>query len=396
MFEVKLPKIRDEADESLIVIWLVSEGEEVGKGDPLLEIQTEKEVTEIEAEVSGIIQEIRVKRGDTAKVGEVLATIAPSEGSGEEHVPEEQQLVEQEGQDNDKPELEKPEELKMVEKGENQQQAGTTPQQKEALRVTPGMRKLAKELGVQLENVKGSGRNGKITETDIRQAATEGDQTEEAIPLSGIRGTIAKRMMESLHTSAQLTETAWADVTELKKRKEQQADAVGWTSISAKAVALALTENPLLNAHIEGNQILPRTDINLGFAIDTPDGLQVAVVHDCDKLAPEELEKQLKELAERARNKQLVKKDTSGGTFTLTSLGAHRIQFFTPIINPPEVAILGLGKIEPYLVMQDGEVVERYRLPLSLTFDHRAIDGAPAASFLSDLINLLEEPQHLL
>lgn len=395
MFEVKLPKIRDEADESLVVIWLVSEGDTVEKGDALLEIQTEKEVTEIEAEVGGTIREIRVKRGDTAKVGEVLAVIDP-EGNDEEHASEEQQLVEQENQDEGESGPHKPEEQQLAEKKE-EQQAGRPEQTGSASKVTPGMRKLAKELGVRIETVEGSGRNGKITEADIRLAAGNDDgKPEGAIPLSGIRGTIAKRMVESLQSSAQLTETAWADITELKKRREQQSDMAGWTSLAAKAAAMALAEHPLLNAHIKESQILPKKEINLGFAIDAKNGLQVAVIHNCSELSPKEMEEQLKMLAEKARSNQLSREDQVGGTFTITSLGAQRVQFFTPIINPPEVAILGLGKIEPHVVLQNGEVTERYRMPLSLTFDHRAIDGAPAAAFLSELITILEEPERLL
>ncbi|MDN7227530.1 dihydrolipoamide acetyltransferase family protein [Planococcus sp. N064] len=476
MIEVKLPKIREDVNESLVVIWFVSEGDAVKKGDPLLEIQTEKEVSEVEAEASGTVNEIIYKRGESAKVGEVLATINPAENAHETK-PEEQKIVE-----NTEPETQipddgqKPEEQKITEDTEQPKEASGQTGPAKTLRLAPGLRKLARELNVPLESIAGTGRNGKITEKDIRRVAgqtaaaepaakaeelqqeesapeesttdqaideaqtkeapekettqknteneelpseqpqedlgqqeqaslaeqaeailepDENDRESDAVPFSGIRGVIAKRMTESLQNSAQLTETAWADVTKLHSKKDALGKEVGWTAVVAKAAAQALGNHPLVNAHIKEGQILPQEAINLGFAIDTDRGLQVAVLQEADKHSLGDLQKHLADLAEKARNGQLPNEQSSGSTFTITTLGAYRIQFFTPIINPPETAILGIGTIETYLALEGGKVQERKRLPLSLTIDHRAIDGAPAAKFLGDLIGLLEKPKQL-
>lgn len=475
MIEVKLPKIREDVNESLVVIWFVSEGDTVKKGDPLLEIQTEKEVSEIEAETSGTVKEIICKRGESAKVGEVLATINPAENK-QETKPEEQKLVE-----NAKTETkisaqeQKTEEQKIVEQSSMQEVKGEEKEPAKAMRLAPGLRKLARELNVPLESVAGTGRNGKITEKDIRRVAGQtevieavekaeeskggkegiepsaeevqteeqaegvpekeaaqketqkdevktdgappnekpqleltadaeqaeavlekGEGSEKAIPFSGIRGAIARRMTESLQNSAQLTETAWADVTKLVSKKNKLGEEAGWTALIAKAAAQALHNHPLMNAHIKEDKIVPQKPIHLGFAVDTDRGLQVAVLQEADQYSLSDLQERLVNLAEQARKGQLPNLESAGSTFTITSLGAYGIQFFTPIINPPEVAILGIGTIENYLVLKDGKVQEKKRLPLSLTVDHRAVDGAPAAKFMSELIGLLEKPKQFL
>ncbi|TVP84747.1 MAG: 2-oxo acid dehydrogenase subunit E2 [Alkalicoccus sp.] len=361
MINVTLPELKEGTDESLVVLWFVSEGDRVRKGDALAEVQTEKAVSEIEAEADGVVKKIAVKRGESAKVGDVLAVIDP-EGSPEPAVEE------------------APPEKKEQEKVPD------------APKVPPKLKKLARELGVQVETIRGTGKDGRITEEDIRRGGTE---QEKRLPLTGTRGVIARRMVESLQESAQLTETAWADVTRLDlDRKEFDGDP-GWTALTAVAAARALKNHPLLNAHIEGEEIVLKESVHLGFAIDTKDGLQVAVVKETDSLSPGKLQEQLAEKASRARNKGLSKEDMEGGTFTVTSLGGYRTEFFTPIINPPQTAILGIGRIQPYVAMYEMKPREKYRLPLSLTVDHRAVDGAPAAAFLDEVIDLLEHPDRL-
>lgn len=397
MFEVKLPKLRDDVEESLVVVWFVSEGDAVEKGDRLVEVQTEKEVSELDAEESGKVKEIMVNRGESAKVGEVLALIDP-EGSPKPKPVKQKAAVKK----TEEPEASKATEadVQKITKQAPQKEEGAGEEAPKMVRIAPGLRKLARDLDVDLGQVSGTGRNGNITGDDIRNAANppaeagaDKVEPESAIPLAGIRGTIARRMVESLQQSAQLTETAWADVTKLVSKKEKLGDAVGWTALLAKAVAQALSAHPHMNAHITDNKIEQRSEINLGFAIDTEQGLQVAVVQESDKVPTAELHAKLGELAEKARGGKLAKAESSGSTFTITSLGGYRVQFFTPIINPPEIAILGIGRIEDHLVLEKDKVHVRKRLPLSLTVDHRAVDGAPAAKFLDELISLLEKPK---
>ena len=399
MFEMKLPKLREDVEESLVVVWFVSEGDVVETGDRLVEVQTEKEVSELDAETSGKVKEIIVNRGESAKVGEILALIDP-DGSPKPKPVKPKAAGKDEELRNDAKNEETAVE-KITEQTPGSSEIAPSEEAPKMARIAPGVRKLARELDVDLGQVTGTGRNGSITGDDIRNAASpapmeeiaEKAEGDDSIPLSGIRGTIARRMAESLQQSAQLTETAWADVTKLVSKKEKLGDAVGWTALLAKAVAQALGEHPHINAFITDNKIQPQKDIHLGFAVDTEQGLQVAVVQESNKLTAAELHAKLVEHAEKAREGKLGKTESSGSTFTITSLGSYRVQFFTPIINPPETAILGIGRIEDHLVLEKGKVRVRKRLPLSLTVDHRAIDGAPAAKFLDSLISLLEKPK---
>ncbi|RFU66662.1 dihydrolipoamide acetyltransferase family protein [Peribacillus glennii] len=371
MHEVKLPKTTDEEVESLIVFWFKSEGDKVEKGDVLVEIQTEKATFEIEAEESGVLNEILVQRGDVASVGDVLATLA----TGVESVVNEKQAMAPADQQAPYEEQEKP----------------------QFVRVSPRIRRLARELGVDLASVKGTGKNGLPTEEDVRKQAQQSTGKDyKVIPLAGIRKTIAKRMSGSLHSTAQLTETAWADVTLLDgERKRIQGD-LSWNDILLFAATKALQEHPDVNAHVFEAEIHQYGKVHLGVAVDADEGLFVPVVKNADELGLMQLKDQVRQIVEKAKQQMLSAEEMSGATFTVTNLGGFGIQFFTPIINQPEAAILGVGKIETDAVLESGQVRERKRLPLSLTFDHRAIDGAPAARFLQTLIGYLQDPAKLL
>ncbi|PLR79108.1 dihydrolipoamide acetyltransferase [Bacillus sp. V3-13] len=374
MFEVKLPQTSEEDLESVIVFWHKSEGDPVKEGDVLVEVQTEKAVFEIEAEESGVLQEILVQRGEVAGVGDVLAKIATgAEISGTEKQAD--------------PAGEAPQERTVAAEAADPQ----------FVRASPRVRRLARELGVDLSSVKGTGRNGQPTEEDIRQASLQEDVCEYTIvPFSGIRKTIARRMSDSLQEAAQLTETAWADVTLLDKERSRIQDRPSWNDLLLFAVVKSLSAHPEMNAHVHEDQIHQYRKVHLGVAVDTDDGLFVPVVRNADELSLRELKERVSELVEKAKENRLATEELSGATFTVTNVGSFGIQFFTPIINRPEAAILGAGKIETDLILKAGELAERKRLPLSLTFDHRAIDGAPAARFLQTVIHCLEEPAKLL
>ena len=215
------------------------------------------------------------------------------------------------------------------------------------------------------------------------------------VPITGIRKTIAQRMTESLATSAQLTETAWADVTLLDEERKRAETKLTWNDLILFATVKALKKHPNINAHVF-DEIHQYEKIHLGIAVDTEESLYVPVIKNAEELSLVQLATQARSLADKAKERRLAASELSGATFTVTNLGSYGIQFFTPIINRPEVAILGVGKIETDLVFQERQIVERKRLPLSLTFDHRAIDGAPAARFLQTVIVLLKEPSRLL
>lgn len=371
MYEVKLPQTAEDISESVIVFWHKSAGDEVKAGDVLVEVQTEKAVFEIEAEESGILAEIKIPRGEVASVGDVLATISLAAEAVEG----------------------------------NPQMAGdvttalTALEQKESpqfVKAAPRIRRLARELGVELSTITGTGRNGHITEEDVRNSATAVSISEyKVVPITGIRKTIANRMTESLLSSAQLTETAWADVTLLDTERKRAETMLTWNDLMLFAAVKALKQHPNMNAHVL-DEIHQYENVHLGIAVDTEDGLYVPVIKNADELSIIQLAAQARNLADKAKERRLAASELSGATFTVTNLGSFGIQFFTPIINRPEAAILGVGKIETDLIFHERQIVERKRLPLSLTFDHRAIDGAPAAQFLHTVISYLQEPSMLL
>lgn len=373
VIEVKLPRIDEDHNESSIIFWHKQVGDVIQKGDVLVEVQTEKAVTEIEADSDGIMNEIIVKRGEVASVGDILCTI-DQKGNGTES-----KEINAKESKTSKPVLEKQEESTFV-------------------RVSPRLRKVAKELKVALTDVQGTGSGGKITEQDIRNTAEGSEATssgETGMQLVGIRKTIATRMKQSLQDSAQLTETAYADVTELAKVRANSAQKVSWNTWLMYVAIKALKQNKDLNAHVENDWYTQYQEVHLGFATDTEEGLIVPVVKNAHLLHLVDLNKKIAELATSVRNKKIHSKDLSGSTFTVTNLGSFGVHFFTPIINPPEVAILGLGKIESYVVLKDGIPQERKRLPISLTFDHQVIDGAPAGRFIKSFVELLEHPDRL-
>lgn len=403
MFEVKLTKVKGDVEESRIINWFVSTGDAVKKDDALLEVQTEMEVTKISSEADGVIKEIRVERGGSAKAGDVLAIIGDIDDVQES---EKRKLVKDGAKETKKkqsPKEQMPEEQKTKKQAVKQEAASLTKKP----RIAPVHRKLAKELGVDLENLSGTGRNAKMTEQDIRGTQNEtvkikGDlkkqekEHEGLIPLTGTREVIAQQNIENQQQSIQLTEMAWADVTKLEARKEKLGDNVSWTPLFGKAVAEALKNQPAMNKQISDGTISLRQPTNLGFAIETDKGLLVAAVAEADTLSLVNLHRKLGELADKARNGKLSKQESGGSFFTITNLGGYGVEFFTPIITPSETAVLGIGKIEDYLIMKDGEVRVRRRVPLSLTVDHRAIDSASAAKFLDELIYLLKKPKRFL
>ncbi|MCG9133802.1 2-oxo acid dehydrogenase subunit E2, partial [Candidatus Poribacteria bacterium] len=282
------------------------------------------------------------------------------------------------------------------------------------LKASPLARRLAKEHGVDLSLIAGSGPDGRIVRDDVLQAASTApkipaveapalQQAGEVIAMDGIRGIIAERMTLSLQTNASVTlhtevdATAFVELRGMLNDKLQAKDvSLTYTDLLVKVVASALLEHPRLNATLtdEGIHLLP--DINIGVAVALEDGLVVPVVRNADKERLSEISEQVKNFAERARSNQLTPGELQGGTFTITNLGNFGVDAFTPIINPPESAILGVGRILKKPVVHEDEIVVRSMLTLSLTFDHRVVDGAPAAQFLQTVSDCIQDPYLLL
>jgi pyruvate dehydrogenase E2 component (dihydrolipoamide acetyltransferase) len=282
-----------------------------------------------------------------------------------------------------------------------------------APRLTPVARRVAEEAGVSLQGVAGSGPGGRITRADVEHAmvcepapapaaaqpAIEADILAR-VPLSGVRAVIAERMAMSAHTTARVTLVMEVDATQLVQMRERLKQRVekewgfapGYNDLLAKMVATALRKYPYMNARLSNDAILHLKAINMGMAVDTERGLLVPVIRDADKKSLRQFGVEFRELVERARQRKSLPDDLSGGTFTITSLGAFGIDAFTPVINYPEAAILGVGRIAPRPTVVDGQLAVRTMCTLSLVFDHRLVDGAPAARFLAYLKEIIEEP----
>lgn len=272
--------------------------------------------------------------------------------------------------------------------------------------ITPAARKLAGEHGLDITRIQGSGPGGRIVEDDILRLvspppaapapvpAPAATLKGAAVPFTGLRQMIAENMVASLHSMAQVTVTSEIDVTELvdlRERLKKEFD-LTYTDLIVKAVTVALRKHPRLNATLDGEVIQPLEEIHIGVGVALDEGLIVPVIRNADKLSVQEIGAALRSLAAKARSNSLEIDEISGGTFTITNLGAFGIDAFTPIINPPEMAILGVGRILEKVVVYHGDIARRWMMVLSLTFDHRLVDGAPAASFLQTLGDVLSHP----
>lgn len=389
--EVRMPKLGLTMTKGTIKKWLKSEGDAVRKGEPLLIIETEKITSTIEAPASGYLIKIVAQAGVTVPVGDLIAYI----GELGEQVPSITAA---------------PVVTPMQVTPAPSERVVEKPVALARVRATPRARALAEKEGIDLSLIKGSGPGGLITEEDVLKYIEEvkartklGLRVRKSIPLTPLRATIAERMTESLRTMAQVTIMREEDVSKLIKLREELQPAIEkevgvrltYTPMLIKAVAEVLKEHPLINSTLEDNEIKVIDEINVGFAVAVDHGLVVPVIKNADKKGLKDIVIECNELARKAREGTLSLDDISGGTFTVTNLGMYGVDGFTPIINPPQVAILGIGRIINKPVVVDGKIDVRPLCTFSLTFDHRVIDGHTAAQFLDGLIKLLSDESRL-
>ncbi len=379
-FEFRLPDLGEGIAEGEIRRWLVREGEEVTEHQPVAEIETDKAVVELPAPRAGRVARIALAEGAMAKVGELLMVIAESG----ERAPE------------------RPKSVSVV---------GTLPEAEETdesiVLATPAVRKKARETGVRLGEVSGTGPRGSVTLEDVARAAAQAKPAEDRygdvdrIPLRGVRRTIARNLVKAHLATAFVTCMADADVTDLWELRRRQLPALKEKGIHLtyfpffiKAAQHALLEHPRLNAAVdeERDEIIVKKYCNIGIAVDTDDGLMVPVVRDVAKKSILDLAAEIQNLGERARERKITLGEMQGSTFTITDFGHFGGTYATPIINYPDVAILGCGRITPKPWIKDEQIVIRKILPLSLTFDHRVTDGVDAARFLTRVTGYLEDP----
>ena len=395
--EVTIPRLGWNMEEGTFIGWLKSDGQHVAVGEPLFSLEGDKAAQDIESLESGILRipPAGPHGGEKVTVGTLIGyLVAPGEPSPFEATVTSGSAVNHATQ---------------FQEGEAHPSHGflrlgrslALPNRSLALALAPGV---SRELGVDALGLKGSGRDGRIVERDIHAVA----QTQTApsagcqeIAVTSVRRTIADRMAQSAQTAAGVTLSTTVDATNLVNLRQQfkvvagagDGPSITFTDIIAKLTALALDRHPLLNARWHGDKIVVSKSINIGIAVDTERGLMVPVIRDVPRQTLRQLAACSRDLIERARRGALSAAEMQGGTFTVTNLGPLGIEMFTPLINLPECAILGLGRIQKQVVVvDDRQFVARDRMTLSLTFDHRIVDGAPAARFLQSLSLVIENP----
>ncbi|MEO8659529.1 MAG: dihydrolipoamide acetyltransferase family protein [Bryobacteraceae bacterium] len=364
--EITIPRLGWSMEEGTFSEWLKAVGDKVQAGEPLYSLESDKVTMDVESLDEGLLY---------------FPADAPQAGT-----------------------IVKPGQLIAYLLAEGEDAPGGSPAVEE-VPVTPRARRVAAELGIDPTGLQGSGSGGRIREQDVRAAAAEHPAPpqppplQDAIPVTTMRRTIAARMMESRQQTAPVTLTRRVDasrLTALRNRWKlalQPAPAPAFHDIVVKLLAIALAKHPLLSGRWEGDRIALPEAIHIGIAADTEQGLLVPVIRNVPDLTLEEVSRRSRDLVAAARRRECKGDDLTGGVFTVTNLGNYGVEAFTPIINAPETAVLGLGAIrwEP-VVLRSGEIVAREQLMLSLTFDHRVVDGAPAARFLQTVAELIEEP----
>ncbi len=429
--EFTLPDLGENITSGDVVSVLVKAGDVVEPGQSVLEVETDKAVIEVPCPPGGVVQEVLVKKGETVNVGQALlslgsSTSQPAEKSAE---PVKQQSVEssQPPAVVEQPVVEQPVAAAsapasiVATNGEATDEALPSETVKPA---GPAVRRLARELGVDLGSVSGSGPSGRIIREDVvasvrrsgvqsasnSQAVRPGGEQDDWGPIhreqmSRMRKTIATNMVRSMATIPHLTNFDDADVTELERLRKDSAAEYAKTNVKltalafvVKAVSLSLRQHPVVNSSVdmEKGELVYKDYVNIGLAVDTPRGLVVPVLRGCDHQSIPHIAQEIAQTADKAKNAQYGVEDLRGGTFTISNLGAIGGTYSTPIINYPEVAILLVGRSRKLPVVHEDRVEPRLMMPLSLSYDHRVIDGAMAARFLKEVIGYLESPGRLL
>ncbi|RNA69253.1 2-oxoglutarate dehydrogenase complex dihydrolipoyllysine-residue succinyltransferase [Alteribacter keqinensis] len=415
MIEIKVPELAESVTEGTVAQWLKQPGDQINKGDDIVELETDKVNVEISADESGTLKEALFEEGDTVKVGDVIAMIEEAGGSSSEKKEEPKAEKKEESQSKSEPEASSQE--------TSQSESSDSPDRPIA---TPSARKYAREKGINLSEISARDPLGRIRKEDIEEHESKQKKSEskpsqqpakqekpkddpakpvERVKMSRRRQTIAKRLVEAQQTAAMLTTFNEIDMTNImelrKRRKDQFLDnngvKLGFMSFFTKAVIGALKKYPLLNAEIQGDEIVMKKFYDIGMAVSTDDGLVVPVVRDADRLDFAGIEKEIGNLAGKAKEKKLTLGDLQGGSFTITNGGIFGSLWSTPILNTPQVGILGMHKIQMRPVAIDDDTFEnRPMMYVALSYDHRIVDGKEAVGFLVKVKELIEDPESLL
>ena len=389
MAEVVMPRLDPGMQSGKIVEWLKKEGDVVQKGEPILVVEGEKTTFEVEAPESGVLSKILASPGTDIEVSHPVAIIGEA-SAGTQRTPTPQNVARAESpQSTVVPQVERAE-----------------PVRGERVIASPAARRLAQEHGVDIAKLKGTGPGGRISREDVL-AAVEQVPSTARLPskisqptilrktrLEGIRKVVAERLGFSARTAVPVTLTMEADATKLVELKDKE-NHISFTAFAVKASSKALEANPVMNSTIEAEEITTYSDVNVAVAINTDQGLVAPVIQSANKKSVKEINAEIEQLSQKAKENRLTIEELTGGTFTITNLGAYDIESFAPVINPPQCAILGLGRIAYKPCVVGERVSARPSTLLTLVFDHRIVDGVPAAKFLRDVKSNLEDPHSL-
>lgn len=384
--EVKVPQLPESVADATIVAWHKNVGDSVERDENLVDLETDKVVLEVPAPQSGVITEIKKIIGNTVTAEEILAVISPADGAA----------------------------VKVETKQAAQPAAAATSATK-ADHLTPSVKQFMTENNLstqQIQNISGSGKQGQLTKQDLKNVPiqqssvplAQGERIEKRVPMSRMRARIAERLVSAQHDAAMLTtfnEVNLHALMNIRKQYKDQFEKVhgarlGFMSFFTKAVIEALKRFPAVNASLDGQDIIYHGYYDIGIAVSTERGLVVPVLRDADRMSMAQIEKGIGEFANRARDGKLTMEEMSGGTFTITNGGVFGSLLATPIINPPQVGILGMHKIEERPVVENGQIVIRPMMYIALTYDHRIIDGKESVQFLVTVKELLEDPSRIL
>lgn len=404
--EIKVPQLPESVSDATLVAWHKKPGDAVARDENLVDLETDKVVLEVPAPAAGRLESIEIENGATVTAGQVIALLAEGEAGAE--APVEAAPAEE------------------VSAAPAAAAPAAAAQGSSSHKLSPSVRRLLDEHDIDATIVPGSGKDGRITKSDVMAyikshtdenvvpedpgapttAAVDfsGARTEQRVPMSRLRTRIAERMVEAQHTAAMLTTFNEVDLTEVMALRSRYKESflkehdtkLGFMSFFSRAAVEALKKYPVVNASVEGNDIVYHDYYDIGIAVSSDRGLMVPVLRDVDRMSFAEIESSIAELGRKARDGEISMEDLTGGTFTITNGGIFGSMMSTPILNPPQSAILGMHSIQQRPMVVDGEILARPMMYLALTYDHRIIDGKEAVQFLVSIKNSLEDPSRLL
>jgi len=407
--DIVVPTLGESVSEATVAQWLKKQGDSVAVDDPLVELETDKVTLEVNASAAGVLSEVLAEEGANVEVGALLGRIADGAGAAAAKAPAQKSAAPAPKAAEDKPAAPKP------------TAPAPTPSGAAAEALSPAVRKMVSEHNLDPSQIQGTGKDGRLLKEDVQKAiegggaatrpaeapvATAPDQgaREERVRMTRLRKRIAERLKEAQNTAAMLTtfnEVDMGAVMDLRARyrdsfEKKHGVRLGFMSFFTRAAVAALKELPAVNGGIEGDEIVYRNYYNVGIAVSAPQGLVVPILRDADRMSFAEIEKTIGTLGRRARDGKLAMEDMTGGTFTITNGGIFGSLLSTPILNPPQSAILGMHKIQDRPMAVKGEVKVRPMMYLALSYDHRLVDGREAVTFLVRIKDCIEDPERLL